>query len=242
MKPTPEQIAAMEARGWTWQEHPSAPDVTMFRASAPGLGLMLSVWWDVNTGSGWHWTTNAAIVPNKGKPSPLEAADEAETWLREVLGGFRFPWLKVAADEPKPARWSTRVFERARRRAEAEALAARVVASVASDGVAAMQELDHLRGEHEDRRVALVAALNLPPETTWADALAWVVPVPAEQPAAKGCHGCAHRVGESIACSMMPMMPDAVDGAGVWTWQDQHLSNDLLTPKPGAPECPGRTA
>lgn len=93
MNPTPEQIEAMGARGWAWQRHAGASNVMVFRASAPGLDLVLSVWWDVNTGSGWHWSTNAVHVPNGGRPTPTETADDAEAWLRSALAEFRFPWL-----------------------------------------------------------------------------------------------------------------------------------------------------
>lgn len=83
----------------------------------------------------------------------------------------------------------------------------------------------------EDRRRELVTALNLPPETTWADALARVVPV--ESVGAKGCHGCKFSYG--LTCFAL------LEGSGVQTWQSLHLSPaDLMTPKPGAPECPGR--
>jgi len=125
---------------------------------------------------------------------------------------------------------------RAERRRKAAELADRVIASVASDGVDAMQELDHLRGEYEDRRLALVAALHLPPETTWEEALARVVPVPAEvaaEPTAKGCHGC--RSSSGLVCL-------AMSSSAVRSWTSDHLQPDLMTPKPNAPECPGRVS
>ena len=123
---------------------------------------------------------------------------------------------------------------RAERRRKAAELADRVIASVASDGVDAMQELDHLRGEYEDRRLALVAALHLPPETTWEEALARVVPVPAEvaaEPTAKGCRGC--KGAGRFTCWFSVGRPDIARWILAWTF-------DGTTPKPGAPECPGR--
>lgn len=81
------------------------------------------------------------------------------------------------------------------------------------------------RQARESDRVALVTALNLPPETTWADALARVVPVAV---AAVGCHGCAL---DGTRCWTQP---------GVMPWVHDYLGPDLMTPKPGAPECPGR--
>lgn len=90
------------------------------------------------------------------------------------------------------------------------------------------------REAREADRVALVAALNLPPETTWADALARVVPVAVESTGAKGCHWCRFAVNGGVTCEVLYTAP------GVLQWTDTHLQPDLLTPKPGAPECPGR--
>ena len=84
--------------------------------------------------------------------------------------------------------------------------------------------------EAERHRIALVAALHLPPETTWEEALARVVPVPAEPVGAKGCHGCAQDlVGRGCRSPI-----------DIGVWCRAHLGPDLMTPKPGAPECPGR--
>ena len=83
--------------------------------------------------------------------------------------------------------------------------------------------------QREADRLALVAALHLPPETTWEEALARVVPVAA---GAKGCHGC--KFSDGVLCNNpAPNVTKWLGGA--------HLSRaDWMTPKPGAPECPGR--
>ena len=96
MKPTPEQIAAMEARGWKPDEHGFGA-----RAEVPNTqdryALNLRVWrWGPEgwvADYGWSGVSFSGYTKH---PSPLEAADEAEAWLRGVLGGFRFPWLKVS--------------------------------------------------------------------------------------------------------------------------------------------------
>lgn len=87
--------------------------------------------------------------------------------------------------------------------------------------------------EREDRRAALVAALHLPAETPWEAALAQVTsPMPAAPPEVKGCHGCGFG---SVSECHSPY-------SGVKTWIIEHLSNDHMTPRPGAPECPGRSS
>lgn len=100
MTPTPEQIAAMEARGWTHLK-PAEGDGRHFGIDIPELNLIMRVWWDVNLGTGWRWDCNhhwhKRTPPSR--PDPLAAADKAEAWLRSVLAGFRFPWLRV---DPTP--------------------------------------------------------------------------------------------------------------------------------------------
>lgn len=53
----------------------------------------------------------------------------------------------------------------------------------------------------------------------------------AKEVPAKGCHGC--RFAHGLTCS-------AAFATSVQRWQAQHLQPDLMTPKPEAPECPGR--
>lgn len=89
MSPTPEQIAAMDARGWAWDNRRRA-----FRATPPDAPIFATV---RSLGGGW-WATfggSAVLGGPSVHPDPLTAADEAESWLRGVLSGFRFPWLEV---------------------------------------------------------------------------------------------------------------------------------------------------
>lgn len=95
---------------------------------------------------------------------------------------------------------------------------------------------DGQRQVREADRVALVAALHLPPETTWEEALARVVPVAA---GAKGCHGCRSSFGMSCSAITGPSTPARIE---IERWITDRLGPDLLTPKPGAPECPGRVS
>lgn len=86
-------------------------------------------------------------------------------------------------------------------------------------------------GSHRPYYAALDAAgtCRLDPESVDPTACA-----EAPEPTAKGCHWCPHRVGQSLACWL------SLDSDSVASWQAAHLSDDLLTPKPNAPECPGR--
>lgn len=96
LTPTPEQIAAMEARGWAW-------DGRSFVANCGTQGpasKMRPLWVRVRPSSdlGWIATYGAAGYDwgdMDNHADPLLAADEAEAWLRSVLAGFRFPWLQV---------------------------------------------------------------------------------------------------------------------------------------------------
>jgi len=95
MTATPEQIAALQARGWTHDA-----EYGDFAARAPvGCGdyaLSLRVrlrgeHWE----SDYGWTGVSFGNFRAKHPTPIEAADAAEAWLRGVLAGFRFPWLVV---------------------------------------------------------------------------------------------------------------------------------------------------
>lgn len=91
MTPTPEQTAAMDARGWTWD-----PDRRAFRACPPTSPLFATVRYICD---GWY-ETHGGIQVAGGEmcyPEPDLAADAAEDWLRSVLAPFRFPWLTVVS-------------------------------------------------------------------------------------------------------------------------------------------------
>jgi hypothetical protein len=94
-------LDAMTARGWTWNE-----EYRQFFAfgardqqNCPILNMRVSEWeqgvWMANYG-----------VPGIGygrftrRSSPLDAAQEAEDWLREVLAPLHFPWLQIAKATP----------------------------------------------------------------------------------------------------------------------------------------------
>lgn len=97
MNPTPEQIEAMEARGWTWNGRAFVANCGTKGAASATHPL----WARVRPYSdlGWIATYGAASHDWTGDmdryADPLAAADEAEAWLRTVLAGFRFPWLTV---------------------------------------------------------------------------------------------------------------------------------------------------
>jgi len=60
--------------------------------------------------------------------------------------------------------------------------------------------------------------------------------VPAAPPTeAKGCHGCAFAKGTACTKYGADPAPRAISA-----WLTKHTVGDYMTPKPGAPECPGR--
>lgn len=86
MKPTPEQIAAMEARGWKYD-----PAQNEFRHVSEG-----AMWFVVSARSAWAVGFRGRLPSGEGRAATPElAADEAESWLKGVLSGLRFPWLGV---------------------------------------------------------------------------------------------------------------------------------------------------
>ena len=98
----PEQIAAMEARGWTYR-----PDRLSFYAHAPlhardeyRIALRVNEWGDGAWRASYGFT-GVGINTLAEHADPLLAADEAERWLHAALSAFRFPWLHV--DEVSPA-------------------------------------------------------------------------------------------------------------------------------------------
>lgn len=86
MRPTDEQIAAMVARGWK----PNG-GAAFIAGVAP---VQLNVWAGRH---GWYWGSMWVLydVEQARDQTPEQAADRAESWLRGVLSGFRFPWLRV---------------------------------------------------------------------------------------------------------------------------------------------------
>ncbi len=98
MTPTPDQIASMEARGWTWMAgiDTFSANVVIHVMYGDAHRFGASVWWTERHGwkANYGWT-GASFAKNDAHPTPEAAADEAESWLRSVLAGFRFPWLTI---------------------------------------------------------------------------------------------------------------------------------------------------
>ena len=94
MTPTPEQIAAMEARGWRWD--PEWRDFSIVSSDDTyRIALRVRPWHD-----GWaadYGWTGVSFAPLNEHPDPLTAADEAEAWLRSILAPLasRLPWLHI---------------------------------------------------------------------------------------------------------------------------------------------------
>lgn len=98
MRPTEEQIVAMEKRGWDYDPRGSA-FVARGCAESPAILLRVWLWSSRLTSSGWiadyGWSGDTSRVFGPAHPDPIAAAAECEAWLRGVLSGFRFPWLRV---------------------------------------------------------------------------------------------------------------------------------------------------
>jgi len=90
MTPTPEEIEAMAARGWTW-----IPEARAFGAPETKT-VYASVMSDVDSWRASYGTAGIGYGFRDRHASPLLAADEAETWIRGELGKLKFPWLVVA--------------------------------------------------------------------------------------------------------------------------------------------------
>lgn len=95
---TDELIASMAARGW--DHEPGTRDFSARASVSHGYTVSLRVWqWDPGVWTadyGWSGVSFSAYAKHS---DPAAAADEAETWLRGVLGAFRFPWLRVDGRE-----------------------------------------------------------------------------------------------------------------------------------------------
>ena len=107
--PTAEQIAAMEARGWTWEPceglHVGGTFVAAAGKMLDGQAIirmrvvLYSRKWPEDAGR-WgalYGTPGVGFDRLARWPTPELAADEAEAWLRDVLAQFRFPWLRLGA-------------------------------------------------------------------------------------------------------------------------------------------------
>ena len=96
--PNAEHLESMAARGWAWD-----PESRSFlaigardRQDCPILNLRVNEW----EPRGWmahYGVPGIGYGTFKRHATPMEAAEEAEAWLREVLTPFRFAWLRVEA-------------------------------------------------------------------------------------------------------------------------------------------------
>lgn len=93
MKATPEQIAAMEARGWRYD----AEFGSFWAGRGPdGLGALRAQVFSPTLGDGWRTSYGVRgqdFSAYRRHPDPMAAADTAEGWLREEISRFGFPWL-----------------------------------------------------------------------------------------------------------------------------------------------------
>ena len=95
-KPTNDEIETMAARGWTWDQEIRAFVALGARDSrgCPIVGLRVR-WWGQADWVASYGVPGIDYSPYVKHATPMEAADEAEAWLRSVLLPFRFPWLGV---------------------------------------------------------------------------------------------------------------------------------------------------
>lgn len=119
MTPTPEQIAAMDARGWTWHPPGDMYPVGMFVvAGMVGADQIFELAICPGTALGeWIGEFTTARLGRIATPGDLPTvADRVEGYLRAVLSPLRFPWLSVSAapkQEPMKAPrtcWTCRHF------------------------------------------------------------------------------------------------------------------------------------
>ena len=97
MNPTASDLAAMTARGWTWDA--DFRDFSAFgqidSQGCPILNLRVRCRGDGDWVA-YYGVPGISYGRPDRHPSPLLAADEAEAWLRRVLEPFRLGWLAVA--------------------------------------------------------------------------------------------------------------------------------------------------
>ena len=85
---TPEVIAAMLARGWTWCDAGYFLSFDRTKGRPPVSGIILP--WDIS-GRMWcasYGTKGVGYDNMAPHPTPMAAADEAEAWFRHVVAGL----------------------------------------------------------------------------------------------------------------------------------------------------------
>lgn len=93
--PTPEQIEAMATRGWVF----NAEQMTFRCPDLPHDQRVISLRvYRLDDDDGWwadYGVRGVSYARFNEHVTPELAAAEAEGWLRQTLGAFRFPWLEV---------------------------------------------------------------------------------------------------------------------------------------------------
>lgn len=93
MMPTPEEIEAMAARGWTWEPEVSGFAAPDNRAVYAFVGAYGGTWVATYGTPGFGYGSRARHA------SPLLAADEAEAWICAELAKLKFPWLTIQENQ-----------------------------------------------------------------------------------------------------------------------------------------------
>ena len=93
MTPTPEEIEAMAARGWTWIPEAQAFGLPEAKVVHAAVSLYASCW------RASYGTQGIGYGSRARHTSPLLAADEAEAWIRGELAKLEFPWLTIQENQ-----------------------------------------------------------------------------------------------------------------------------------------------
>jgi hypothetical protein len=132
-----------------------------------------------------------------------------------------------------------------------EGIVNREIADLTAERDEARAEVEAIRAKLDEarRRMAVFLPAAQPPElhlgigntdtneTTKRKEVTLMASEAAPSGQAKGCRGCAHNDGRTVTC-WAPRDRAASDEIDAWA--TAHLADNLLTPNPGAPECPGR--
>lgn len=94
MIPTPEQIAAMKARGWTYDANARAFGCAMNLEGDENVFILRVRRMSIGGWIAMYGVPGHSYSTFTAHPDPLLAADEAEGWLRAELSHLTFPWLR----------------------------------------------------------------------------------------------------------------------------------------------------
>ena len=89
---------AMAERGWTWNEEIDCY-ACMGAEDRQGCSVlnMRVTRWEEGTWMAHYGVPGIGYGTCKRHATPMEAADEAEAWLRGVLAPMGLPWLRIGA-------------------------------------------------------------------------------------------------------------------------------------------------